>query len=200
MKPDLNEVSKWFERRNLHLQIYDGYADRNPDSGAEILSTNWNDVPKKMRDFLESHFEIVWDDEYVSCDHCSRAVRVVHDSYGWEAPFLRTDSEIVCKKCIKDNPEWLEEFIEDYKNTSKRALPSWTMPLLKNAGFVCFEQEDGCARFESGWHPGQTDDPVKILEELEREFPEAEVVFVLTGVGQFDVNFTAFIRYVMEEH
>ncbi len=48
--------------------------------------------------------------------------------------------------------------------------------------------------FENGWHPGQTDDPKKILAEYQAKFPDKEFLFQVPEVGQFDVMFTIWGR------
>lgn len=42
----------------------------------------------------------------------------------------------------------------------EKALPYWMQPLLEKVGFKCLEtEEEYCARFETGFHTGQNDEP-----------------------------------------
>lgn len=56
-----------------------------------------------------------------------------------------------------------------------------------------YERHNG--RYESGFHPHQTDDPKVILTEIRAaQGDDVEVVFLLDATGQFDVEFSAYYR------
>ena len=48
--------------------------------------------------------------------------------------------------------------------------------------------------FESGFYPGQNNDPKKILAEYRAKFPDKEFLFQIPSVGQFDIEFTIWGR------
>ena len=55
-----------------------------------------------------------------------------------------------------------------------------------------FEQFNGT--YETGFHPGQNDDPRKVFKLIRAAKSGYDVVFDLTGKGQFDCAWTAWIR------
>jgi hypothetical protein len=108
----------------------------------------------------------------------------------------------MCHECVNDN---IDEILEVYTNTVVRALPSWATGHIVGAGFTCLEDDEyACRRFETGWHAHQTDDPKDLVKELARKFEVEHLVevlnwiFVITGRGQFDVNWAMYIKYVGE--
>jgi serine protease inhibitor len=73
------------------------------------------------------------------------------------------------------------------------------IPHLEANGFTCWQapdynNNDSCARYESGWHPGQTDTPEKVRDLILADSKDWEIVFVLTDKGQFDCGWTAYVR------
>jgi len=53
--------------------------------------------------------------------------------------------------------------------------------------------------FESGFHPGQTDNPAKILKAAQAEHPDHEFLFSIDSTGQFDINFSLWARPIGNE-
>jgi hypothetical protein len=108
------------------------------------------------------------------------------------------DSEIICRDCIH---EFLEEAVDEYKNKTTRALPSWIQEQVEKLGFICLaDEEEYCARFETGFHPGQNDTPEKAIKLAKEILPyKFDYLFLITGRGQFDINWTILIRKVEEE-
>lgn len=125
--------------------------------------------------------ETAFDDEWIIID--DKAYRTEPDSYSWESSLLYTDGEYLTPD--DDFDSWLEVVA----NSSSHALPSflWDKELAA-AGFV--ERE---CDFESGWY-GREDDPAKIMEAIKEEEPHSDVVFKLSGVGQFAARFCVYVR------
>lgn len=178
-----------------------GYSD--PPKGKRIYFSDWNDdshwieSEKKFSHSPNLRFlmgnllgkmghELEWSDEWATCTGCCGAVRTKADSYGWQPSYVMGDGELLCLECFNSNKGAQECLIEEMMNNPDRAINMEDPPDLSKWHWVKLNQ-----RFENGWHPGQADNPHKILALLEDEF---DVVFVIDEVGQFDINFDCWIR------
>jgi hypothetical protein len=162
----------------------------NSEEG-ELLTANWNDLDQDKYDQLEDilkrfDIELDWDDEWDRCYECGKGVRISPTHYGWRPEFV-VDCEgyRVCKECFEKDPE---EYIEFYKENTNAAFHSWAIPTLEKLGY---KESDNT--YETGFHPGQTDDPENIRHML-LSAGIYDFVFVVKSVGQFDVNWTVFIK------
>ena len=168
------------------------YASKYSEPGYQdpreaILFGNWNDRDgskdrKRFGNLAEyAGFELEWSDEWSTCCDCGNAVRTSPDSYGWQRSYTDHDCEIVCVECLTDDPAGHLARLEDDPevcNTIDRINP--------NAhGYVRYN-----GVFESGFHPGQTDNPREIFKRMQSE-GLTRIVFNLESVGQFDARFTA---------
>jgi len=192
---------------NCYITEYPGIAEPGYDD-KPMLCANWNpDNMSKIYNWAEKYFEdeilLDWDDEWMGCTDCNKAVRTTGNSYGWTAAYvIIEDYEVLCRECAKIYPD---KVLDAYLNNSKRAMTDDFIQIAKDAGFHCPELED-CPRFENGWHPGQNDTPASVLEYIYRLFEldkkefhdKFDYVFYITGVGQFDVHFTILIRKKVE--
>jgi hypothetical protein len=88
------------------------------------------------------------------------------------------------------------DVIDYYLNQTKKALPSWMREIIEFHGFKCLEtEEEYCARFETGFHPGQNDTPEKAIKLAKEILPyKFDYLFMITSRGQFDINWTILIR------
>jgi hypothetical protein len=159
----------------------------NPPTG--ILFANWNDCPRWLQDGLERRgFALEWSDEWVQTD-AGKAYRCQRNSYGWRQSFvIFDDCTIIGHDEIKNDPSLQDEYVEKYLlNNPKRAC---TFDLdFAAMGFTQFN-----GTFESGWHPGQNDDPKEVLKRIQAELPNHDVVFSLDSSSQFDIAWTAWTR------
>lgn len=155
-----------------------------------ILFANWNNVPKKIINKLESEYEIEWEDEWSTCSNCGRAFRTSPNSYHWQGSYYLGEGEIFCLECL----DW-QSVLDDYQDNPRKAL---TWPLydamgedegLKEYGFISYNGE-----YENGFYPGQTDDPTEITNKIKSEYPTCHVLFAMTSQGQFDIAFKAFYK------
>jgi hypothetical protein len=162
---------------------------------AGIVFGNWNtlcsyDAPKEVerRDpgarlarILERlGFELEWEDEWATCHECGKAVRTKPDSYGWTSYYrILNECELICLDCLD-----VAEYLESIEDNPRQACPPEMDPA--EHGYV---KHSGT--FENGWHPGQNDDPKKILAEMQAAGMK-HVVFRLAGAGQFDISFEAY--------
>jgi len=187
-----------------------GIVDVSISEGKPAILGNWNNADRsrdsygnRMTAWIEGvlGWEPVFSDEYALCDHCGRAVRTSPDSYGWEPYFIWTeDGDFTCGDCLKENPEFLEDIVVYYDHNPERAFFSWCREELADMGFVCPEDDEGyCERFETGFHRGQDDDPKEVLKFVGKEFPGAQIVFIVDNIGQFDITWHPLVRYIKEE-
>ena len=150
-----------------------GYED--PRKG--ILFANWNYFPSELEGILERYgFAIEWDDEWSTCDGCDKAVRTSPDSYGWQPSSLVTEGAILCRDCL------FAEDIETLENQPRRALNVYGL----NPAAYGYTKLEG--DFESGWYPGQNDNPETIFTRLSPTHPR--LLFVIDTTGQFDIGFS----------
>lgn len=139
------------------IDFYNGIAESGYDDKPVALA-NWNNFDRQeafIRDYFQGEIEIEWCDEWTPCSHCYKIVRTTGDCYTWQPSYVWvSDCEIVCESCLKANPEWIEDVIEEYKNDSSKAVPDWVYPLLEQVGFMCYSPDDYCPLFESGFFSG----------------------------------------------
>jgi hypothetical protein len=158
-----------------------GYS--NPLKG--ILFADWNYFPRGIDSILERYgYQIEWSDEWTTCEQCGRAVRTSPDSHGYQPSYvILNDCEIVCVDCLNGDAG---DYLESLENHPNRAL---NVPAINPAKWGYVQLEDG---FESGFHPGQNDNPKAIYARLHAQYPR--LLFKIDGVGQFDFTFSVWHR------
>lgn len=201
MKDRISKAVEFTERKTHRQFVFASeYAEpgyTNPESG--IVFGNWNpacgfSVPKaqqqkdpvtKLARILEkAGFELEWEDEWDTCSECGKAVRTQPDCYHWTSSFrIVNECELICLECLEKDTEGYLESIEDNPST---ACPPEMLPA--NFGYTKFN-----GTFETGFHPGQNDDPKKILEALHKE-GKRHVVFRIKAKGQFDMDWEAYYK------
>lgn len=181
------------ERYKLEeMQVYSGDDYIEPGYSTDkdfIVVGNFNPTDfDKPGDFgrvcnmLERIAELEWCDEWDTCSECGKLLRTKPDSYCWTRSYHYYDyGSLECMDCIDP-----EEYLEDINNNPRKAITLDIDPTEYG-----YEKYNGT--FENGWHPGQTDDPVKILEHVQDKGYK-DCVFKIEGVGQFDIHFTAYVR------
>lgn len=202
----LNKVLEYCDRKGFDFDYYLGVAEMGYND-KPMICANWN--PPKMKrigdwieKFMGDEVHVDWSDEWMRCEDCGKAVRSTADSYGWQASWVWvSDYEIVCHECAEKVKDDIFEYYQNCLESQSRALPSWTQPWVEDAGFKCLESEDAyCTRFESGFHPGQNDTPEKALKLAKEILPyKFDYLFVITGVGQFDIHWAMFVHKVEED-
>lgn len=166
-----------------------GYQD--PEVG--ILFTNWNQVPKRIQDYLEeAGYELCWSDEWYVDYEYDKAYRTSADSYHWQCQIHFTEAGEVLTPDDSDS-DWVEEFMLTDTGHTPKVLPSRVDPTT--CGFEQVNDE----HFENGWHLGQTDDPKEIAAKLFEDSTVEAVVFRLSEVSQFYVKFDVFVHRQPEE-
>ena len=177
------------------------FGDWNPKrfrKSGEPPLTNEESLPERLGKALERiGVECHWLDEWATCMECNHAIRVSGDSYFWQPYYLNDDDNCdrMCLDCFhrlySTDDTGLWDF--HYVNDPTKCLPD---SVANDAKL----EEGGCPKpngvFENGWHPGQTDDPKKIYEQLEKEH---DVIFRLDETSQFYLRFTAWIKPKKED-
>lgn len=137
--------------------------------------------PRIFQQMEEQGVEMHFYDEWTVVD--DKAYRTAADSYTWQSSILFTEWGDVLTP-----DDGIEPWIDYVKNDPDRCLTTWSADDLPP------EWEKWNGRFESGWHPGQTDDPKKITDDIQAEHPGADILFLLDENSQFYVGFSAWFR------
>ncbi len=191
------KVAKTSEARSRieSIEWAPGYAEPGYDQPRRggIFFSNWNDVTHhegrergtmgRLAAALETYgAAIEWEDEWSRCVQCGRAVRTSPDSYGWQPAYFMTDDGEVCHVCVSEDPA---DYLRELEGNDRRA---WTLDIdPADHGYRLLE-----GGFESGFHPGQNDDPREIANGL-RERGIDRFVFRLNDSGQFDARFSVYV-------
>lgn len=191
----LRNLLEWADRNNKYIDYYHGIAELGY-TDKQMICSNWNPPEmKKISKWVESYFddlEIDWSDEWMSCSECGKAIRSQPDSYGWLPSYLWTsDCSICCVECFEDCQD---DIIQEYTNQTNKAITPEFYPILEKQGFICYSPDEYCKCFETGFHPGQNDDPKKVAKEIKTELPNYDYIFKLDSAGQFDIQWSVFLR------
>lgn len=178
------------------ILVADSYGEpRYSDPEGLVLLANWNDVPQEVIDQLEEHgHELEWSDEWAVC-HRNKAWRTIPTHYGWQSSIVVTDDgELLTRDDSVE--DWIEYAKIWDEGQEPRCVPGWiTESDLIDQGFQKHPDPDS-DDFESGWHPGQTDDPKSIASAiLKNSESYCEIVFRLSESSQFYVKFQAWVRW-----
>ncbi|MFA5049244.1 MAG: hypothetical protein WC516_09535 [Patescibacteria group bacterium] len=184
------------DKKGLYVQTYPGISEKRYDD-IPMICANWN--KKKLSRILnwgESYFEGLiqfdWDDEWTMCGECYKAVRTVPTHYGWTPSYMwASDCDVICHNHYED---YKDDIIEYYKNETNKAVNRDFFPILEKNGFVCYSPDEYCQKFETGFHPHQTDNPRKVVKDIEENLPGWDYIFKIDSVGQFDISWSVFLR------
>ncbi len=184
-EPHCASEPNWKQRAESEIENMDfapAYAESGytqPDRG--ILFANWNYFPRDIGDVLErAGYAIEWSDEWTRCDNCNKAIRTSADCYDWQPSYVWLHDCPVCVTCLNgDASEWLESM----EDNPKRAVNVPQVDMAK-WGYVKIQ-----GQFESGFHPGQTDNPESIYDKLVAD-GHKRIVFRIDEVSQFYTVFS----------
>lgn len=161
---------------------------------ASILFANWNPVPEWIQKYLEeAGYELEWSDEWAVDYEHDKAYRTSADSYHWQCQVHFTEGGEMLTPDDDDSAWVVAKMMTDPDQTPK-VLPSRVDPT--SCGFELVNEDHP---FESGWFPGQNDDPEDIAKKLFEDSTVEAVVFRLSEVSQFYVKFDVFVRRYEEE-
>jgi hypothetical protein len=190
----MQELFRKWESEEFHYDFYTGCSEPGYDD-MPMICADWNNVSDKFYNWLGKYFNgiyaLEWSDEWVPCE-CGKSVRQSPSSHIWQAAYLWvSDCEIACPECYENAQD---EIISYYLGNDAHAVNSAFIPCLEKSGFHCFEKDDYCQRFETGFHPGQNDNPRDVANLIKTEMPDHEYIFAIRSTGQFDVQWSVFIR------
>ena len=218
----IQNILNYADKHNLYIDYYPGCAEHGYDD-VPILAANWNTpgiyevkhglaerynrtakIGKWLSWYESNHggISLEWSDEWTSCSICGKAIRTSPTSYSWTSSFVMTECDIICRECWSDELDnIIPEYTSNYHNGfHSKALPPEFTDLLEANGFTCWQpSSEECTIYETGWHAHQTDDPKKVYDEIMADSHSWEICFIIVGVGQFDVDWTAYVRRIEEE-
>ena len=182
-----------------------GYSTRHDAETPIILFGNWwrakrdkgnlgapDRWPRLFDQLSEQGAEFEWDDEWtISWEHDGKAFRTQPDCYGWQPSFHWTVDHDICT--IDD----LDYIIDDVRNSDERCINLATFNATRDLMPLGWEKFNGT--FENGWYPGQNDDPKTIGPRFREAYPGHDTVWVIDGVGQFDIAFQLWHKPADEE-
>jgi len=155
---------------------------RFPRDGEPPL-TNEESLPSRLADALEKlGVETLWLDEWEPCHECYKAVRTVENSYSWLPSYINVEGTFLCMNCAT-----FDDVEDEAVNNHNYAVPRQFD--LSAEGFTRYND----LYYESGWHPGQNDNPEVLKAQAQDEGWE-DVVFQLDSTGQFDMRFSMWVR------
>lgn len=167
-----------------------GYND--PLKG--IIFANWNHIEQKIQEYLEHiGYVLEWSDEWAIDYEHDKAYRINGDSYHWASQIAYNDYGDMLTPDT-DLSDWLELCQLEKGDDIKNILPEFIDEnALIKLGYIKINVES----FENGWHQGQTDNPMLILEDIfNTVFYCKYVVFKLDANSQFYSKFSAFYKLV----
>lgn len=188
----LNTLESVLQKHNRDYNYAMGCSEPGYEDIPVILA-DWNYVPGKLFDLLEKYgFSCEWEDEWLTCDECYKAFRCAGNSYSWEMFGFVGDGYALCGDCI----EW-DSYLESLENIPQKAVTCSLFYKFENeitSRYSLVKNE-----FESGFHPGQNDNPSLILENLLKDNPNGKYLFVIDGQGQFDIEFSVYKKIQEQE-
>jgi len=203
MNEFIQRVRAFLDKKGLDYQIFLS----NQEDDKPMFLADWNKLmdEKNTIDKLEKacdkyEVRLEFDDEWEECFNCSQAIRTSPTSWDWKPQYLKVGYyepgdflAKICKDCIQERYELsmqdLEEFVQEYSDNPDIALPDWMTGVVKELGYKCTNEE-----YETGFHSGQNDSPYEVSKEMRENHPEKNYVFVITAKGQFDINWTVYIK------
>lgn len=158
------------------------YWVRKPDGSLSGYSDKY---PRLWAALEEAGVHFEWYDEWLIDPEHDKAYRTQPDSYGWQPSWLYANGYVLTPDDTLE--EWVAEVINDHEKALYGNV--WSSDDLIQAGFTQYSDY-----FESGWHPGQNDNPKDVFDRIRVEHPDADIVFRIDGVGQFDARWEAYYR------
>jgi hypothetical protein len=185
-----------------HESYLDDYAREYGEPGYDkpgewILFANWNPVPRRTQSWLESHgYALEWSDEWtVNWDGDQKAYRTSPDGHGWRSQLVYLDDgQMIAKGELTPNSTALDDYIAHLVDHPER-VDQFELDWTQHG----FERLVADGAYESGLHPGQNDDPKKLMAHWREVRPGYEFLFTLDDVGQFDISFSIWGRKKEQE-
>lgn len=169
----------------------DGWHDKLHDGTDRHQLAGWDKRWPRIWDQLEQQgVNFVWADEYTIDHERNKAWRTTANSYHWE-PAVVWDEHCDIITPDDDWDRWRGWAIDSVERCLTTEMVPELLSLLAADGFERVDERP----FESGWHPGQDDDPRKVRDGLIREHgPHIDVIFTIAENSQFYTKWSAWWR------
>jgi len=151
------------------------------DAFSESLGVLDKEDIEDINDLIEWGFS----DEYDICFECGKIIRISPDSYSWLPDYFYFEGDLICGDCIREH--FVEEYIEHLINNPKVANTILSKEHLEKEGFSRLGRV-----YETGWYPGQNDNPHEVLVRFKNEYKE--IIFDIVSAGQFDMAWCVWVR------
>ena len=154
-------------------------------SGGPVVFANWNDLdldkyPHIMAAIKDAGIELEWDDEWVVDGDSGKCYRTEANSYMWMPSIGYADGYILTPE--HDVEEWIE--VAKIGSNTQQMLNRYQVreKLLHEAGFERY----GDTESETGWHPGQDDQPEDVIAAIKEEHgDDTDIIVYRTEASQF---------------
>jgi hypothetical protein len=158
------------------FRVWDGKANKYQEK-VYYLRKRVGDLFEKMGIPCE------WSDEWTECSECYALIRTSPDCYSWLPSYISGEYGYTCHTCVLKDPE---SYLKELEDSESNAITLDIDPC--DHGYNLIDDS-----FETGWHPGQTDDPKKVAKEL-RDKGVSRFLFKITGQGQFDTKWAVYVH------
>jgi hypothetical protein len=193
-------ASNAIEDIRLNFAGYEEPGYTTPEHGV-IATGNWNNfrvwdsktkayqlnecyLRKRVGDLFEKMgIPCEWSDEWTECSECYALIRTSPDCYSWLPSFLSGEDGHTCHTCVLKDPE---AYLKELEDNESSAITLDIDPC--DHGYELIDDS-----FETGWHPGQNDDPKKVAKEL-RDKGVSRFLFKITDKGQFDTRWAVYVH------
>ncbi len=189
------------EKQGLDIQTVEGYAEPDYPDRPLVLG-DWNDrktydrdrqtvltinnTPSRLATLFEKlGFAVEWDDEWITCESCQKAVRCSENSYSWTQYWYENGCGVYCFDCVLEYDA--DDYLDYLNGHADRCCQLDALDLTKY-GYELHSDD-----YENGWHPGQNADPKEIADALKTEGIK-DFIFKLDGKGQFGINFSVWVK------
>jgi hypothetical protein len=185
----------------------EGWADGRESPKNGIVYANWNDprvttpvgrgeikLMSRLGTVLEKMgVEIAWCDQVSTCSDCGLLIQTEPDSYSWQPEYVVGDGCITCAKCLQDGAV---EYLESLEGNPHAANHVASIDPSEH-GYVLLDADneptDETGQRETGWHPGQNDDPRTVAKGLEA-LGVTRYVFNVAEVSQFYSKWDVYVH------
>jgi len=180
---------------NGDIDICSQYGERGyslSEGKKAILFANWNNMDKypNFMEWIEDNYEIEWSDEWIIDYDNDKVYRTSPDSYSWQQQFRITEyGELITPD--NDVTEWIEYCKVTPENLphTPQCIPDFiNVEDLESEGFELISEDH-----ENGWY-GRNDSPTIIADSVFEQTNYTEILFILSNVGQFSINFDVYAR------
>ena len=179
-----------WDGEDCEINRYDGYAEPGYSLGegkTGVALANWNHFSAEFQSWVEDvkGYVMEWSDEWIECVDCNRIFRTQPDSYSWTqyGTFAHGGT---CGDCVKKDAV---AYLRGHEGKARQAMTIDIDPV--EHGYLLVNPVN--REFESGFHPGQTDDPQRIAAQLVLQ-GATRWLFKITGKGQFDIEFAVYLH------